>query len=276
MDISRSNLAACAINRIGLSVSDPYPKNTEPVLMLHGWPFSSEMYKGQMGVLGECGFRPIAFDFPGFGDSPIKSQPLDYNSLADSVHTVVRFLGLSSFSLVGFSMGGAVALRYMSRFCGYGVKKLFLLAAAAPWFPQTPEIPYGFTEKEVAAMAGQARDDPDRLSFSVSRKMFVPESADAKGMDWLKSMADRANPRAMREAALALRDETALRDAWSVRVPTLLIHGMEDQIVPFEAGEYLRNQIPNSRLYSLTPCGHAMFYEQREMFNCQLIKFLTS
>ena len=113
-----------------LAVYDFNPCGKEAVVLLHGWPLSHKMYEYQIGRLLKCGYRVVALDLRGFGASDTPDRVYSFNQMATDLHSVVLCLGLRCFTLVGFSMGGAIALRYMRLFRGQGVKKLILLAAA--------------------------------------------------------------------------------------------------------------------------------------------------
>ena len=122
-----------------LAVYDFNPCGKEAVVLLHGWPLSHKMYEYQIGRLLKCGYRVVALDLRGFGASDTPDRVYSFNQMATDLHSVVLCLGLRCFTLVGFSMGGAIALRYMRLFRGQGVKKLILLAAAAPSWTQRPD-----------------------------------------------------------------------------------------------------------------------------------------
>ena len=104
--------------------------------MLHGWPVNHEMYEYQSSWLPAHGFRVIMIDLRGFGQSDKPWLGYGYNRMADDVLAVAKALRLDRFTLVGFSMGGAIAMRYLCRHAGYGVDRLALLAAASPSFRQ--------------------------------------------------------------------------------------------------------------------------------------------
>ena len=117
---------------VKIAVYDYNCGGTETVLLVHGWPLSHKIYEYQIPILVRMGYRVVALDLRGFGMSDVPGCGYSYDQMAADIHQVVKRLRLWSFTLVGFSMGGAISLRYMRLFRGYGVKKLILLAAAAP------------------------------------------------------------------------------------------------------------------------------------------------
>ena len=132
-------------DHVKIAVYDLNPGSDKAILLIHGWPLNEKMYEYQKSMLLCTGYRVITMDLRGFGNSDAPACPYDYNRMADDIYTVVCKLNLRSFTLVGFSMGGAIVSRYMGRYQGHGVKKLCLLAAAAPRFTQTADFPYGET-----------------------------------------------------------------------------------------------------------------------------------
>ena len=257
-----------------LAVYDPNPRGRQTVLMVHGWPLAARMYEYQERLLLERGFRVVTFDLPGFGNSSASAHGYCYNCLADDLYAVVRALRLRRFTLVGFSMGGAIVLRYMRRHQGYGVKKLALLAAAAPRFTRTEDFPYGMSREEVNGLIRQAETDRAQLSYDFSRKLlYSPHSEAIK--DWFMDISEQANQFATVKTAISLRDEDGRKDLASVRVPTAIFHGTEDQVVPFDLGEYQHLHIPCSQLIPFSQSGHAVFYDELERFNRRFLRFVT-
>lgn len=144
---------------VKIAVYDYNPRGGQTVFLVHGWPLSHKMYEYQIGPLTKRGYRVVAVDLRGFGESDTPACGYSYNQMAADVHGVVRALGLCRFTLVGFSMGGAIALRYMRLFRGEGVKRLILLSAAAPSWTRRPGFPYGLTRESVDNLIAQAASD---------------------------------------------------------------------------------------------------------------------
>ena len=117
---------------VNLYVEDINPGGSKTIVFLHGWPLSHKQFEYQFDVLPAMGYRCIGIDWRGFGNSDKPMSGYTYNRLADDIRTVVGALQLDNFTLVGHSTGGAIAIRYMSRYNGYGVSKLVLIDAAAP------------------------------------------------------------------------------------------------------------------------------------------------
>ena len=116
---------------VKIAVYDPNPHGREPVLLLHGWPMTHDLFEYQTDLLIQSGYRPVLVDLRGFGKSDVPAVGYTYNDMAEDLHNVIQTLHLCGIILVGYGMGGGVALRYIRRHPGGGVKKLVLLAAGA-------------------------------------------------------------------------------------------------------------------------------------------------
>lgn len=177
------------------------------MVLLHGWPLSHKMYEYQIGRLLKCGYRVVALDLRGFGASDTPDRVYSFNQMATDLHSVVLCLGLRCFTLVGFSMGGAIALRYMRLFRGQGVKKLILLAAAAPSWTQRPDYPYGLTREAVNALIHQASTDRAQLAHDFAHQQLFASPQSEAAKNWFEDLALSASGVGTVRAALSLRDE---------------------------------------------------------------------
>jgi non-heme chloroperoxidase len=245
-------------------------------MFLHGWPLSHKIFEYQINLLVELGYRVVGVDFRGFGASDAASCGYDYNQMARDVFNVVKNLGLSRISLAGFSMGGAVALRYMRLFNGHQVKKLILLAAAAPRFTKTEEFPYGIEKRDVDDMVEKASTDRPLLCRNfVEEKLFARiHSKSVKG--WFTDIAMSASGIGTIKAALSLRDEDGMSDLRWINAPVFIIRGEKDTVVPVEVTDFQHKNIPCSTLFSLKNSAHAVFYDELENFNNFFVKALTA
>ena len=173
---------------VKIAVYDYNCGGTETVLLIHGWPLSHKIYEYQIPILVRMGYRVVALDLRGFGMSDVPGCGYSYDQMATDIYQVVKRLRLWSFTLVGFSMGGAISLRYMRLFRGYGVKKLILLAAAAPCWTQRPGFPYGLTREAVDEIICQIETDRAQYAEEFSQQLFAsPHSACI--IDWFRQIA---------------------------------------------------------------------------------------
>ena len=225
-------------------VEDLNPDGKKTIVFLHGWPGNHNLFEYQFNQLPKLGYRCIGIDQRGFGKSDKPYVGYDYDRLSDDVRCVVNGLKLHDFILAGHSTGGAIAIRYMSRHKGYGVSKLALFAAAAPSLIKRPNFPYGLEKDDVIKIIeGTYTDRPKMLSDFGDTFFFQHIS---------KPFSDLAE----------------------INVPTLIIHGIHDKVVPFQLGKVQNQSIRNSKLLPFEFSGHASFYDHRDRFNEELVKFI--
>lgn len=256
-----------ATDGVKIAVYDFNPCGTETIFLVHGWPLSHEIYEYQINLLLECGYRVVAIDLRGFGNSEVPAGKYSYHQMALDIHSVVRALRLSQFVLVGFSMGGAIALRYMRKCRGFGVKQLILLSAAAPSWTQRPGYPYGRTRKEVNQLIHTASTNRPQLArdFSHTQLFASPQTVTVKR--WFERISLSASGIGTLQTAIALRDEDGRRDLSYVDVPTVIIHGAKDVVVPSGLVNIQHKCIKNSRLITLENSGHGIMYDELAQFN---------
>ena len=247
----------------------------QTVVFIHGWPLSAEIFEYQKQFLIEHGFRVVCIDLRGFGESDVTAYGYGYTTFAQDIHAVVRSLQLKSFILAGFSMGGAIALRYMKLFRGESVKKLALLAAAAPRLTRTTNFQYGVLRESIDEWIELAKTDRPKLCEDFSGKLFnLPHSTAVK--NWFRAIAVSASGIGTVESACSLRSEDCRDDLLYVNVPTGIFHGKCDVIVPYELAEYQHKMICRSELFSFKDSGHAIFYDELENFNHAFLDFIKS
>ena len=258
-----------------IAVYDYNPCGKQTVFLIHGWPLSHQIFEYQINLLTDCGYRVIAIDLRGFGKSDTPVCGYTYDQMAADLFHIVRQLCLERFILVGFSMGGAIALRYMRHYNGFGVCKLILLSAAAPCFVQHPDFPYGKTVQEVDDLIHLAETDRPQLCQNFSKQLFACPHSDAV-IDWFRNIALSASGIGTIKCGIALRDEDGSKDFKCVHVPTYIIHGDKDTIVSKELAEIQHKNICGSKLITLPDSGHGIMYDQLEQFNSVFMDSITN
>lgn len=263
----------CVKDDVNIYVEDLNPECKETIVFLHGWPGSHKLFEYQFNVLPELGYRCIGIDTRGFGNSDKPFYGYDYNALADDVKGVVEALGLKDFTLVGHSTGGAIAVRYMARHKGYGVRKLVLIAAAAPSLIKRPDFPYGLDREVVLDIIENTyKDRPQMLSNFGD--MFFFQHTSYPFMNWFFQLGLQAAGWATAKIAKTWIDEELFADLEAICVPTLITHGIHDMVVPFELGKIQNKMIRNSKLIPFEYSGHGLFYDQKDEFNDVLLRFI--
>ena len=257
---------SCPWQGTKIAVYDYNPQGCQTVFLIHGWPLSHLIFEYQINLLTDCGYRVIAVDLRGFGRSDSPAWGYTYDQMSDDLFQIVRELCLKRFILAGFSMGGAIALRYMNRHNGFGVCRLILLSAAAPCFAQRPGFPYGKPVQEVNDLINLAGTDRPQLCLNFSQELFACPHSEAV-VDWFENIALSASGIGTIKSAIALRDENVQKDFSSVHVPTYIIHGDKDVIVSRELAEIQHRNIRGSKLITLPESGHGIIYDQLGQFN---------
>lgn len=252
---------------VKIAVYDYNPCGNKTVFLVHGWPLSHKIFEYQIGPMVECGYRVVAIDLRGFGQSDAPACGYGFDQMADDIYKVVTCMKLSCFTLVGFSMGGAIALRYMRRHCGHGVKKLILLSAAAPSWTQRQGFPYGLSVDYVNQLICQASTDRPQLAYDFSHKQLFASPHSEAVKNWFEDIALSASGIGTVKSAYALRDEDGRADLNCVKVPTVIIHGEKDQVVSNELAMIQHRYIRNSKMYQLENSGHGIMYDELERFN---------
>ncbi|WP_431091061.1 alpha/beta fold hydrolase [Paenibacillus sp. 8b26] len=245
-----------------------------PVLMVHGWPLDHRMYEYQVALLPSYGYRCIQVDLRGFGRSDRPWQGYNYDRLADDLLAVIQALQLRQVRLIGFSMGGAIVVRYMSRHRGFGVDQLILLGAATPRFTPSSGFPQGTPVTEVDKLIKQAYTDRPQLVTSFGELLFAnPVSQSFR--DWIRDQGFAASVHSMAFTLYSLRDSDLRLDLPHIRVPTWILHGKLDQVCPFPLAVETQKGIAGSRLIPFERSGHAVFYDALPEFNSTLLSILS-
>jgi len=263
------------VNGVKIYVEDLNPESKKTIVFLHGWPGNHNLFEYQFDKLPQLGYRCIGIDTRGFGKSDKPFNGYDYDTLSDDVRGVVETLGLRDFILAGHSTGGAIAVRYMGRHNGYGVKKLVLIAAAAPSLIKRPNFPYGIDQERVVQIINGTYNDRPQMLREFGDMFFFKHTSQAFS-DWFFQLGLQAAGWATAEIAKTWIKEVLFADMESIQVPTLIIHGIHDEVVPFQLGEIQHKMIRNSTLIPLQFSGHGSFYDQKEEFNDILVRFMES
>jgi pimeloyl-ACP methyl ester carboxylesterase len=249
-----------------------------PVVLIHGWPLSSDSWSEQIPALRDAGYRVVAYDRRGFG----KSDPgdgYDYDRLADDLHNVISDLELSDVTLVGFSMGGGEVARYVAKYGTEDVQSVVFAAAVPPYLRKERDNEDGpLTDEAAKEMRDGLESDRD-VFFNDFTTQFFSAGDELKVSDEQRKEALGLCRLSDEEAALGCMDAWATTDFRDdldkVDVPTLVIHGDSDGIVPFEgSGKLTHERIDGSEVVVLEGAPHGCNVSHAEKFNAALIDFL--
>ena len=252
-----------------------------PVVLIHGWPLSGRSWENQVPALVEAGYRVITYDRRGFGDS---SQPwggYDYDTFAADLNTLLEHLDLHDVTLVGFSMGGGEVARYIGTYGTERIAKAVLAAAVPPFLYKTGDNPDGALDD--ATIAGfLAGVSSDRLAFLEEFTTgFFTAGGELKVSEaqriYARDIAAFASPKGTAECITAFGRTDFRDDLAKITIPTLVIHGDSDAIVPFEAsGKRSHDTIGGSELVVIQDGPHGINASHPQQFNDALLTFLAN
>lgn len=253
----------------------------KPVILIHGWPLSGRAWEPQVAAIVEAGFRVIAYDRRGFGQSSQPWTGYDYDTLAADLDVLMTTLDLREATLVGFSMGGGEVARYLGTYGAGRVAKAVFAGAVTPYLYKSADHPQGVRDDATIAKSEQAVKD-DRLAFldEFSKKFFTAGDKLAVSEQqrlYLCSIAAFASPKGTVDCIGAFGRTDFRADLAKIKVPSLVIHGDADAILPFEvSGARTHAALAGSRLHLIKGGPHGMNASHAAEFNAQLIDFLNS
>ncbi|RIJ66927.1 alpha/beta fold hydrolase [Rummeliibacillus sp. POC4] len=254
----------------------------KPVVLIHGWPLSGRSWEKQIPALVEAGYRVITYDRRGFGQSSQPWNGYEYNTFANDLNKLLVHLDLQDVTLVGFSMGGGEVARYIGTYGTERIAKAVLAGAVPPYLYKSEDNPDGGFDDEVINGL-QEGVKTDRLAFletfttnffaSGDRTDLVSEEFRLHNRD----IAAFASPKGTLDCIAAFSKTDFRDDLDKFDVPTLIIHGDSDAIVPLEfSGQKAHERIPNSQLVVIKGGPHGLNATHAEQFNTALVRFLKT
>ncbi|MBC7829475.1 MAG: alpha/beta hydrolase [Chitinophagaceae bacterium] len=252
-----------------------------PVILIHGWPLSKEMWEYQVEDLVNAGLRVIKYDRRGFGKSDKPWNGYDYDTLTEDLHAIIDQLNLHDVVLVGFSMGGGEAVRYISRYGTERVSKLVLISAVTPFMAKSSDNEDGVDESVFTEMLNQLRKDRIAFLDDFGKKFFsvslINHPVSTPLLDYYRMLASFALPRATKLCAVSFAHTDFRQDLKKIDIPTLIIHGDDDKTVPIEVSSDLTaGIIANSVYKKYEGAPHGLFYTHKEQLNQDLIDFCST
>ncbi len=251
-----------------------------PVVLIHGWPLSGRSWENQVPALIEGGHRVVTYDRRGFGNSSQPWAGYDYDTFAADLDALLTHLDLQDVTLVGFSMGGGEVVRYIASYGTSRVAKAVLAAAVPPYLYKSADNPDGGLDDD--AIAGfQAGVTRDRLAFldefttgffTAGERLMVSQAQ----REYARDIAAFASPKGTLDCITAFGRTDFRGDVAKIDVPTLVIHGDSDAIVPFEiSGKRSAEAIAGSELVVIKDGPHGINASHAQEFNQALLAFLA-
>lgn len=255
------------------------PRDGRPVVLSHGWPLNSDAWEATARFLAEHGFRAIAHDRRGHGKSTQTWAGNEMDTYADDLAALLDSLDLNGVTLVGHSTGGGEIARYLGRHGSTRVAGLVLVSAVPPLMVHTDDNPGGLPMEVFDGIrAGEAanrsqlyRDLADGPFFGNNRAGDVPQGT--RDAFWLQGLA--SGTRNAYECIAAFSATDFRPDLAKVDVPTLVIHGDDDQIVPFEiSGKLSAQLVSGAQLIVYEGGAHGLPDTERDRLHADLLAFL--
>jgi non-heme chloroperoxidase len=254
----------------------------QPVVLSHGWPLSADSWAAQMLFLASKGFRCIAHDRRGHGRS---SQPWggnDMDTFADDLSVLIDALDLEHVTLIGFSMGGGEVARYVGRYGTHRLSKVGLIAAIPPLMLKTTANPGGlpmqvFDDLRAASVADRSQLYRDLASgpFFGANKAGAHVSQGLMDAFWLQGM--QSGHKNAFDCIRAFSETDFTEDLTKFDVPTLIVHGDADQIVPIGAsGLAAATLVKHATLKVYAGAPHGLMNTHQEQLNADLLAFIQT
>ena len=254
----------------------------KPVVLIHGWPLSGRAWEAQLPALVEAGYQVITYDRRGFGQSSKPWSGYNYDTLAQDLKCLMDELDLTDATIVGFSMGGGEVARYLGNFGSERISKAVLASAVPPYLFKADDNPDGaLAEADIQEFLDGVSGDRIAFLNDFTKNFFTP--ADGKLLVskpmrlYNRDIASFASAKATYDCVKSFAYTDFRDDLKKFDVPTLVIHGNADQIVPIEAsGQRSHDMIADSQLHIVEGGPHGINVTHAKEFNDTLIAFLNS
>ena len=250
-----------------------------PVLLIHGYPLSGASWEKQVPVLLNAGHRVITYDRRGFGKSSQPTSGYNYNTFAEDLHKLITHLELREFALVGFSMGGGEVARYLGKYGSKDVSKAVIISGVPPFLLKTPDNPEGVDgsvfegiQKAVAADRYTFFTEFFKNFYNTDLLLNKRVSEQVVRASW--NVAAGASATASL-ACVPTWHEDFRKDVNKIDVPTLVMHGDADRILPITAsGARTAKLIKGARLSVVKDGPHCITWTHADEVNAELTGFL--
>lgn len=251
----------------------------DPVILIHGYPLSGTSWEKQIAALLTAGHRVVTYDRRGFGKSSQPTSGYNYDTFAADLHKLISKLPLRNFALVGFSMGGGEVARYIGTYGSKDVTKAVIIGGVPPYLLKTADNPEGVDGAVFEGIKKAVADD--RYAFFseffknfYNTDVFLGKRVSVQTIQASWNIAASASP----AASLACVDtwhEDFRQNVAKIDIPTLVIHGDADRIVPHAAaGKRTASMIKGARLVTIKEGPHCISWTHAEEVNAELVNFL--
>jgi non-heme chloroperoxidase len=251
-----------------------------PVVLIHGWPLSGASWEKQTAALLDAGHRVITYDRRGFGRSSKPGTGYDYDTFAADLDKLLKKLDLEKVVLVGFSMGSGEVTRYLGKYGTKRVRKAVLIGTLGPYLVKAPDNPEGVDAKVFDDIKAAIRADRPAFLMEFLRNFYNYDVTGGKLVSE-RVLEDNWNV-AVGASAIGT---IACVDCWiedfrqnlaKNTVPTLILHGDADRILPPEATSRRQaKMLKNAKLVELKGGPHGVLWTHADQINAELVRFLS-
>lgn len=260
-------------NNVKLFVESLNPEGKHTILFIHGWPLNHNMWEYYIDYFSQFNYHCVTVDLRGYGNSDRPINGYDYDSMASDIKSVIDTLKLKNITLVGYGMGGAIAIRYVAKYNASSISNLCLISIPAPSFVQTDDWPTGISQDNLASLAKQCYlNRPDLIT--ILKGVFFYKYISSETGQWFSNMCLDSAGWATGSSLLAMGEAQLANDLKMINIKTLIVHGVYDHFVPFTCAEYMRDNIKDSTLIDLLHSGHATFLEENDRVSEEIDKFI--
>jgi len=251
----------------------------DPVILIHGYPLSGSSWEKQIPGLLDTGHRVITYDRRGFGKSSQPTSGYNYDTFAADLHALVTHLKLQHFALVGFSMGGGEVARYLGKYGSKGVSKAVFVSSVPPFLLKTADNPEGVEGTVFEGIRKAIVTDRYAFFTEFFKNFYNTDvllgkrvSEQVVQASWNIAAGSSATATL---ACVPTWHEDFREDLKSIDVPTLVLHGEADRIVPIAAsGERTAKLVAGARLVIMKDGPHCISWTHAEEVNAELLSFL--
>ena len=249
------------------------------VVLIHGYPLSGASWEKQLPALLNAGHRVITYDRRGFGKSSQPTTGYNYDTFAEDLHKLVTHLELRDFSLVGFSMGGGEVARYIGKYGSKGVNKAVILSGVPPFLLKTPDNPEGVDGSVFEGIEKAVTADRSAFFTGLFKNFYNTDvllnklvSEQAVQASWNVAAFSSATASL---ACVPTWHEDFRKDLAKIDVPTLVMHGDADRILPINAaGARTAKLIKGARMVVVKDGPHCITWTHADEVNAELVNFL--
>ncbi len=249
------------------------------IVMIHGWPLSGSMWEYQVDALLEKGYRCITYDRRGFGRSDYPGGGYDYKTMAGDLHAVLEATDAEDATLVGFSMGGGEIAKYFSGYEAGRIQKAILVSTVLPFMLKTEDNEDGVPQEVFDEMAAGLRQDRPGFLAEFNKGFYSLGENDTILSDaYLNVTMNRActsSLLATLECATSFATTDFRKDVPAIKVPVLIIHGMDDKIVPIEkSSDKTAKLLPDATYKKYDGAPHGLWYTHKDKLADDIADFV--